>query len=367
MENKEKPKYQNLKEYIVSVIEDGSMKQNEKMYSENELAEKFAISRHTVRKAIGDLVNDGWLYRVQGKGTFVNNTSPNVSNGNKPSKIIGVMISFLNDYIFPTIVQGIEAKLASEGYTIFLSCTYNQHEKEKACLENLLSQNIDGLIVEATKGALPNPNIELYQKLRDKGVPVLFIHGAYNEFECSYLAQDDRQAGYIATKHLIDKGHRNIGGIFKFDYKQGHSRFEGFQKAINEAKFSASDNTIIWFDDDDLDYQLNKDINKKVAAMIEKSTAIVCYNDQIAVRLMEVIKNIGLNVPDDKSLISFDDSSIAVAVEPKLTTMAHPQEKLGIRAAQIMLDIINGDKTKIEEKMQPMLIIRDSVKDLGGF
>ena len=367
MENKEKPKYQNLKDYIISVIEDGNINQNEKMYSENELAEKFNISRHTVRKAIGDLVNEGWLYRIQGKGTFVNNTSLKVYNTNKPSKIIGVMISFLNDYIFPSIVQGIESNLASQGYSIFLSCTYNQHQKEKACLENLLNQNIDGLIVEATKGALPNPNIFLYQKLIDKGIPVLFIHGEYSEFKCSSLAEEDRQAGYMATKYLIDKGHKNIGGIFKFDYKQGHLRFEGFQNAINEAEFSVSDNKIIWFDDDDLEYQLNKDINKKVADMIAKSTAIVCYNDQIAVRLMDVIKNMGLNVPNDISLISFDDSSIAVAVEPKLTTIAHPQENLGIRAAQIMIEIINGNKTEFEEKMEPILVVRDSVKDLGRF
>lgn len=364
MDQKEKPKYQNLKEYIISIIEQGSIKRDEKMYSENELAQRFSISRHTVRKAIGDLVNDGWLYKIQGKGTFVNNTNPKVES-TKSSKIIGVMISFLNDYIFPTIVQGIEAKLASQGYSIFLSCTYNQHEKEKACLENLLNQNIDGLIVESTKGALPNPNIELYQQLMDKGIPVLFIHAPYNEFVCSYLAQDDKQAGYMATKYLIDNGHKNIGGIFKFDYKQGHLRFEGFQMALNEANFSVADNTIIWFDDDDLEYQLNKDINKKVAAMLTKSTAIVCYNDQIAVKLIEVIKSIGLSVPNDISLISFDDSSIAVAVEPKLTTIAHPQDKLGIRAAQIMLDIIEGNNALVKEQMQPTLVIRDSVKQLG--
>lgn len=356
MEIKEKPKYQTLKEYIINVIQDGKIKQDEQIYSENELAEKFNISRQTVRQAIGELVNDGWLYRIQGKGTFVNST--NISNA---PKIIGVIISFLDNYIFPSIVQGIEQKLAKENYNIFLSCTYNRYEKEKTCIENLLNQNISGVIVESVKSSFPNPNIELYQKLAEKGIPILFIHSLYTDFQCSYLVQDDKKAGYIATKYLIDNNHKNIGGIFKFDYKQGILRFEGFQQALNESQIDIDDNRIIWFDDDDIEYKLK---SKKIITILKTSTAIVCYNDEIAIKLMPTIQKLGLNIPDDISIISFDDSAMSLAVKPQLSTIVHPKNELGQRAAEIIIDLINHKSQIVEEKIEPVLIKRDSVKNV---
>lgn len=98
MSNIDKPKYQKLKEYIVETIVSDKLSAGEKFYSENELAERFQISRHTIRQALGELVNEGWLYRVQGKGTFVNRRPGEKS---KTSRNIGVVTTYINDYIFP--------------------------------------------------------------------------------------------------------------------------------------------------------------------------------------------------------------------------------------------------------------------------
>lgn len=357
----EKPKYQKLKEYIIGIIKSRELDPGEKIHSENELAEKFGISRHTVRQAIGELVSEGWLYRVQGKGTFVEKRSDEKSG---QPKTIGVITTYLNDYIFPAIIRGIDGVLSEGGYNIMLGCTYNQHEKEQLCLENLKNQNIAGLIAEATKSALPNPNLGLYRELCSIGIPVLFIHGYYKDLDCPYIVEDDVSASYMATRHLIKLGHVKISGVFKIDDIQGHHRFAGFQRAHNEAGLSFPDSRVLWFGTGDTDEKF-KGSSKELHRVLADCSAIVCYNEQIAVKVMDAIREIGLNVPDDISIVSFDDSPLAIASEVKLTTVAHPKEELGREAAKAVINMIDGIKDFNEIKMQPELVIRGSTKKIN--
>lgn len=358
MSEHKKPKYLVLKEYLIDQINSGILQPGKPIFSENELAAKFQISRHTVRQALGELVNESWLYRVHGKGTYVREKRIR----REQSKNIGVITTYLNDYIFPSIIRGIDSVLAVNGYTMALGCTYNQHDRELLCLENMLNQNIDGLIVEPTKSVLPNPNLELYQELLAKGVQLLFIHGKYQDLACSYLAEDDTEAGVMAAKHLIGLGHRRIGGIFKVDDVQGHFRWVGFQKAHREAGIRILDSHILWFDtaeNDEPDFFAR---SGRLEHILEECSALVCYNDQIALRVLDIIRAKGLNVPENISLVSFDDSQLAVSSEVKLTTVAHPKEKLGMRAAEIMLDLVEKGKGDVALKMVPELIVRSSTQ-----
>jgi len=355
----EKPKYQALKEYLINTIRADKLKPGDKIQTENELAEKFGVSRHTIRQAIGELVAEGWLYRVQGKGTFVDRR-PDINSTD--SKIIGVVTTYLNEYIFSAIIRGIDGVLSSQGYSIVLSCTYNQHEKEKICINNMLNQRIDGLIVESTRSALPNPNLQLYKELSAKGVPILFIHGCYKDLNYSYIVEDDILGGYLAAKHLIESGHREIGGIFKVDDIQGHYRFDGFYKACSEYGISVSDSNVLWFDTFDLDFKFKVDSGNIIKNIVQNTTGIVCYNDQIAVKVMNIIRDIGLSVPEDVSIVSFDDSELALASDPKLTTVAHPKEQLGVMAAESIIQMIKRKVNYFDEKIEPKLIVRNSTK-----
>ena len=356
----EKPKYQKLKEYLTDKIRSQEWMTGDKICSENELAEQFSISRHTVRQAISELAADGWLYKVQGKGTFVDRR-PDKQVAS--TKTIGVITTYLGDYIFPSIIRGIDSVLSMNGYNIILGCTYNQHEKEHTCLENMLNQRIDGLIVEPTKSALPNPNAYMYRELSNNSIPVLFIHGLYKELEYSYVLEDDVQAGYIAAKHLIDQGHRTLGCIFKMDDIQGHKRFQGYQQALKEAGLVLADSNVIWFDTENAETIFVGEGKKRLDTIFEKCSAIVCYNDQIALKVMDVIRSKEMSVPEDISLISFDDSQLAVASEVKLTTVAHPKEKLGEEAAKAIIQMAERSCNYFDIQIQPELVVRESVKN----
>jgi len=356
-----KHKYQQLKEYIINTIKAKDLKPGEKIWSENELADKFQMSRHTVRQAIGELVSEGWLYRIHGKGTYVDRRPDRTS---QQAKTIGVITTYLNDYIFPAIIRGIDSILTPKGYNIILCCTYNQHNKERMCLEKFLNTAIDGLIVETTKSALPNPNLDLYRQLsHSRGIPIIFMHGTYKDLDYSYIVEDDFEAGYLATKHLLDLGHTKIGGIFKSDDIQGHYRYKGFREACSERGLKFQESRILWFDTERGDEKLGNKDNGQLDCLLRECSGLVCYNDQVAMKVLDRARYIGISIPRDVSLVSFDDSQLAVASEIKLTTVAHPQEKLGEEAAKAILQMIGREKNYHAIKMKPRLVIRGSTQE----
>lgn len=351
------PKYQQLKHYIRESIHTGNLKPGDRIDSENELARKFGISRHTVRQAIGELVNENLLTRTQGSGTFVHS---NQGVSREKSGIIGVITTYLDDYIFPGIIRGADHILSRQGYNIILGHTVNKVTKEALCLRNMLDKNVDGFIIEPTKSALPNPNQSYYEEMKRKNIPCLFINGYYPGHEGSYIIEDDETAGFLAARHLFELGHERLAGIFKVDDIQGHGRYSGFVKAHREAGRSIPEDTVTWYTTEDTLSLFSRKGAGILLERVRKCTALICYNDQIAVKVMELLREVGLRVPENLSLVSFDDSDLASSGEVKLTTLAHPKHQLGERAALALLELIAGKSLVIREKMKPQLIVRNS-------
>src|SRR5690554_1418347 len=219
MQANQTPKYLKLKQEILNWVLSGKLKADERIPSENELSSLFNISRHTVRQAIGDMVNDNWLYRIQGKGTFVKN--PKLKK-EATSKTIGLITTYISDYIFPHIIRGAESVLRQKGYRLLLSSTDNDKNKERESLEAMMDYPLSGLIIEPTKSALDNQNSQYYLQLDFNKIPYLMINECYPELMCPALKMDDEQGGFLATEHLIQLGHRNIAGFFKTDDLQGY-------------------------------------------------------------------------------------------------------------------------------------------------
>lgn len=206
------PKYQQLKEYIIEYIIRENLNTHDPVFTESELINRFHMSRHTVRKALDELENEGWIYRKQGVGTFCADRSAARSFD---CKNIAVITTYINDYIFPRIIKGVDQVLSKEGYTILLYNTNNRIEREIDILENILTKNIKGIIIEPTKSALPHINLNYFEELKKKGIPYIFINSYYDELKPSYIIQDDEGGGFLATEHLIKLGHRDMWASLK--------------------------------------------------------------------------------------------------------------------------------------------------------
>ncbi|MEX2462324.1 MAG: GntR family transcriptional regulator [Paenibacillaceae bacterium] len=360
MKDKQMPKYLQLKREILSWLHLGRLKPEEQMPSENEIAEQFQMSRQTVRQTFGELEQEGWLFRVQGKGTFVSNPQAQKAQA---VQTIGVLTTYISDYIFPHIVRGAEGALRDKGYRLVLSSTDNDKEKEKENLTMMMSQPLSGLIIEPTKSAEGNPNLSYYLSLDYQKIPYIMINECYPEMDCPYVKIDDESGGFLATEHLIQLGHRRISGFFKTDDLQGVNRLKGFMRAHHQYEIPLLPEMVINYSSEER-YTKPNEMAMYVLGLAEnRPTAFVCYNDGLAVNLLEVIRKLGLSVPEDLSMVGFDDSNLATATEVKLTTLTHPKTEMGVAAAEILIAMIEG-KTKEQASRQriftPELIIRTS-------
>lgn len=369
-----KTKYSMVREHILSKILDGTFTPNQKISSESEFMKQFGVSRHTIRLAIGDLVSQGYLYREQGAGTFcANRSSGEVPlNGANP-KNIAIMTTYISDYIFPSIIRGAESYLSKNGYQVSLFSTNNDHEKEKYFLEKILTQNFDGLIVEPTKSSVSNPNINYYLNLERSNTPYIMINSYYDELEPLSLTVDDEKGGFIQAEHLIKLGHKNIVGFFKTDDMQGTKRMKGYLKSHRENKVIINPNNIVTYNTDDKSIKPREALIKLLELPVEdRPTAIVCYNDALAIELLDVLRDKDLDVPNDISIVGYDDSFLAKVSEVKLTTVSHPLSDMGRKSAEMILGLIKGESGNhkdVEKKLESFvyeakLVIRNSTKEV---
>lgn len=356
---KDQPKYLKLKEYLKDEILMGRIKPGEQISSENSLAEMFTISRHTVRKAVSILINEGYLTSEHGRGTYCLDRSLKRS----ASRNIGVIATYISEYIFPKVIQGIDSVLSRNGYSIILKSTNNNTADEHNCLKDMLGKNVEGLIIEPTKSALFSHNLELYKALETSGIPYVFIHGYHQNMEDKpYVILDDAAGMYAVVRYLAKLGHRKIIGIFKADDIQGLSRHKGYAKALADSGLPYDPDNVVLFHTEDKGVKPATAIREMIMSG-RKMDAVACYNDEIAFRVFQLVEGMGLKVPEDISVTGFDDSYLSENGAVRLTSVSHPKERLGAAAAELLLDILGGKedvRDHMQQVIEPELVIKDS-------
>ena len=351
-------KYKRLAAFLRDDILTGKL--TDKLPTEMELMQRHEVSRQTVRHALDLLTDEGLITSRQGSGTYV---SLNRETRPDPKKIVFVSSS-LSDYIFPSIVRGIEHELQKTDYSLSLLSTDYRFEREAEILQSLISDPPSGILIEGNRTVLPSPNMRLYRQLIQMRVPMIFLHsGQWELTEIPSVTTDDRAGGKDAVHYLADRGHRSLAGVFNCQDGQSINRYYGMLRAMQERGLQFHDDAILWYQSNDtLDILLQSDSTMQ---FFSESSAIVCYNDQAAIRILRYLTERGVRVPDEKSLISFDDSVFSQFTTPGITSFIHPKEAMGRMAASRLLGLITGHP----EACVPMpwgLAERGSVADLSG-
>lgn len=356
-----KLKYFDLMEDLRKQILDGAILPGDKLPSENELSVQYSVSRQTVRKALQILQNEGYIYAEHGRGTFCSE----MMRHTKTSKNIAVVTTYLSDYIFPRVIQGIDQVLTEHGYSILLKNTKNSRSLEAKCLEELLQKDIDGLIIEPSKSQIFCKHTNLYQMLDKYEIPYVFIQGSYSQMtDKPHILMDDCKGGFLLTEYLISLGHRDIVGVFKADDTQGQQRHKGYVQALTKAGIPYDPDKVVWFYTEDRKTHPYEKV-KQMLGQRERVffDAVVAYNDQVALDVIRAVEDEGLQCPEDISVTGYDDSYLAQTGKIPLTTVTHPQEKLGNMAAELLLKLIREGNGTVEEnqiQIEPELVIRQS-------
>lgn len=356
-------KYMTIVEWTKNYIAANGLKPNDRFLTEKDLCEIHNVSRQTVRQALMCLENENVISRVRGSGAFVSMgaAQPAMSVQNRN---IGVISTYFTDYIFPQIVTGIESVLNDSGFSMQLAITHNKVAEEQQALQSMISGGVQGLIVEPSKSALPNPNMGLYDELRRNNIPVVFFNAKYPWSDYPCVAIDDEAAGRIAADHIFDCGHTKIAGIFALDDIQGHKRYSGFTKSCIAHGLRNAEDNVLWFPTSNKNSVFTSG-EIRLLELLSEATAVVCYNDNIAIKLLQFCKEHNISVPGDLSVVGIDDSKYATICDVPLTTVAHPQRRLGEAVAEKLIDKICSASADDDDIIfTPELRIRGSVKKL---
>lgn len=317
-----------------------------KLLTEAELSRKYHMSRQTVRHALRLLEEEGLIQRRQGSGSFLTE-----SGGLTEKRQLAVITTYSDDYIFPKILHDIQSVLNGAGYEVQTFVTENQVSREREILSGLLRQGIGGILAEGSKSALPTPNADLYEKLREAGVPIVFLHSTYSnlpQFPC--VSDDNVSGGKMLARYLLEKGHRRIAGVFKLDDVQGPQRYLGMVTALQEAGFSVPDEAVFWYDTASrglmLDSSANNPLQEHLLKWLEGYSAVICYNDETAHALISGLVRAGKRVPEEIAVVSFDNSYYSQIGPVSITSLGHRSNRTGIAAAQALLAALNGEEPR---------------------
>lgn len=355
------PKYTLIKQALMEGLRSGKYPVGGVIPSEFELMQQFGASRFTVRQALAELVNEGWLRREQGRGTFICPAPRKTVN----RRTIALLSPTISTYIFPEIVRGIDEVARGAGYELTLAQSNHRFREEGRALARFRENGVDGVIVEPTMSALDNPNHQQYQALLANGIPLVFLDCALADLPAPGIVLDDEAGGYQATKYLLSLGHRRIGMVYKKVHLPAVNRYRGYARALAEAGLGPEPKLVRSFHEPEPCVPVGYIHTKELLDLgPERPTAIFYYNDETAVDGYRAIWEAGLTVPADVSVVGFDDSALARLQPISLTSLTHPKQEAGRLAAHLLLEQIDGSIAR-ERKIytfQPELVIRNSCR-----
>ncbi|MFW5985793.1 MAG: GntR family transcriptional regulator [Halanaerobiales bacterium] len=355
------PKYIKIKNIIEDLIDKNNLKIGDRIPTEKEMSQNYNVSRHTVRKAFDLLEREGKLEKQQGVGTFYAGKQ-GINSGN-----VGFISISLHDYIFADILHGIDNVLHEDGYQIMLGNSRDNEDREAQILKKFLNKNIEGLIIEPAKSA-SYTNLPLLERFAEKDIPIVLLDSRLDGNNFNSITVDDLKGGELATEYLLHKSHKKVAIIYKAIHQPALVRLQGYKRALKRAGISPAAELIKPYYTSEFENPsgFNDEIGFIINDLLQERkppSAIFCFNDQIAVLVNELLTARGLSVPDDISLVGFDNSSLVDLSNIAITSVAHPRSRAGEKAARILIkQIVDGCKAVRHEVFVPELIERSSVK-----
>jgi LacI family transcriptional regulator len=272
---------------------------------------------------------------------------------------IGILVSELHGAFFGQMMAGIESELRTANKHVIITTGHSEEEKEKEGIEFLISRNCDAIIVHVE--ALSD---EYLIELTKGKTPIYFMSRVIEGIEENCIQLDNELGGYLATKEMITQGHRQIAYIAGPQFKaDSQNRLAGHKRALleNDIPF---DEALYYIGD--FKESGGQEGIKKFLTNQTPFTALVCANDEMASGAMTYAREHGFTLPEDLSIIGFDNIIFSRHIYPKLTTIDNPVNEMGHMAAKLVLkNVYNQKNTTIKHSFEPTLISRDSITTIS--
>ncbi len=271
------------------------------------------------------------------------------------SNSVGILVSELQGPFFGQMMAGIESELRAAGKHVIITTGHSEENGEKDGIEFLLSRNCDAIIlhVEAVSD-------EYLIELSKGSTPTYLVSRLVEEIKDNCISLDNELGGYLATKAVLEQGHTQIAYITGHQYKADSvNRFNGHKKALDELNVAFDES--LYFIGDYKETGGSAGLKHFIDSNLSFS-AVVCANDEMASGAMKYAREHGFDLPNDLSIMGFDNIMFANYLYPKLTTICNPVNNMGKMAAKLVLKTVyNQKKLIIQNIFEPRVILRNSV------
>lgn len=269
------------------------------------------------------------------------------------SRMIGVIISDITNPFFPELIQGFEDVAVENGYEVLIGSTNYDPERMERCIRRIVERNAEGVAVMTFGIEAP-----LLNQLADRNVPMVFVDVGPEQRDISILRVDYLHGIRQGVQHLAALGHRKIAFVTgPLRLHSAHSRLAAFNMSLQECGISPRKE---WIVDGNHTMEGGMAAAEQILAAKQQPTAVMCSNDMSAIGVLHKAYRAGLRVPDDLSVIGFDDIRMAEAMIPPLTSVQMSRMNLAQAAVSALRAHIEGTSPQREYKIDTNLVVRAS-------
>lgn len=334
------------------------------MATMKDVAKRAGVSTSTVSHVINKthFVSEEMTMRVRAAIDELNYAPSALARSLKlnQTKTLGMLISTSTNPFFAEVVKGVERRCYQKNYNLILCNTEGSMERMQDSLEMLMQKRVDGLLVMSAE--VDGRHIDLFG--RHTPVPTIVMDWGVNDPLLDQIQDHSLLGGKLATQYLIDCGHKKIGCITgPMKKNTAKLRFNGFEQTMQKAHLQIEKK---WIVEGEFEAEGGYEAFEKLVQEKELPTALFVGNDMMAMGVINAANKRGLKVPDDLSIIGYDDISQAKFFTPSLTTIHQPKFRLGAEAVDTLLEKINHERTDSKIiQLEPNLVLRESVKNLN--
>ena len=325
-----------------------------------DVAREAGVSINTASRALNDRpeIHPDTKERVLRAAAKLGYRPNKLARGLRSNKteIIGVIVGDIANPFFSAVVQGMGKKAKSLGYSLILQDTGEDYENEEEAVRIMQYEQVDGVLLTPVQ-----TDKKTVQLLQEAGIPFVLVARYFTDIEADYVVADDAQGGWLATTHLIDRGHKRIAFINGPSYNSSaRERMEGYTRALCEHGIAVDDRLIrtcaLTMEDG---YVHTKDMLRKIRP---RPTAFLAFSDFVALGIMQALREKGIKVPRDMAVVGYDDIAFASCLEVPLTTVRMPKREMGERAVEVLIEKIEQKEAAQHRqvKMPVELVVRES-------
>jgi LacI family transcriptional regulator len=335
-----------------------------------QIAKELDVSISTVSKALRNSaeISEDTKQKVQAFAKLYNYRPNNIalSLKNRKTNTIGIIIPEIVHHFFSKVIRGVELVANQRGYNVIIGLSNESFSREVINMEMLANGSIDGFILSISKETLRQQDYHHFNETISQGMPIVMFDRVVSDIKCDKVIVDDFNGAKNAVVKLIKNGCKSIALITTKDYVSvGKLRTQGYLEALQDHKIIPEAELILKMDDT-LDYEVHLDALEAEIEQLFKSNkkidGLFAVNELYALSAMKVARKLGLNVPNDIQVIGFTDGVLSKHSTPSLTTVSQHAQRMGEKAANLLIDKIETEFDTEEEQFQTVVISTDLVE-----